>query len=63
MKFLAVAHMLAEPATLFAPDVAGRLLWFLLTDRFKFAPTKAAAQGTTAAGEAAGTVAVSQSKS
>lgn len=63
MKLMAVGHMLAEPATLFAPDVAGRLLWFLLTEKLKFAPTKASAHGITAAGEAAGTVAVSQNKS
>ena len=63
IKMMAVGHMLAEPATLFAPDVAGRLLWFLLTERLKFAPTKATGQGTTAAGEAAGAVAVFQSKS
>ena len=62
MKLMAVGHMLAAPTTLFAPDVAGRLVWFLLTERLKFAPTKATAQRTTAAGEAAGTVAVLQNK-
>ncbi|KAL3145131.1 hypothetical protein ABBQ38_001735 [Trebouxia sp. C0009 RCD-2024] len=52
MKLTAVGHMLASPATLFGPDVVARLLWFTLTKRLKVAPTRDAAQGTTAAGHA-----------
>lgn len=63
VKMTAVGHMMAEPSSLFAPEVVVRLLWFLLTDRLKFAPTQANAKGTRAVGEAAGAVAVSQNKS
>ena len=62
MKLMAVGHMLTSPATLFGPDMVARLLWFLLTERLKPPPTKAAAQGTTAAGTAAGTAAIARNK-
>lgn len=61
MKMTAVGHMLASPATLFGPDVVARLLWFTLTERLKLAPSRDAAQGTTASGRA-GATAVAASK-
>lgn len=54
-KFTEVAHMLAPPAILFGPDVVGRLLWSMLRNKLKFAPSMDNAHGTTATGAAAAT--------
>ena len=52
MKMTAVGHMLASPAVLFSPGVVGRLLWFLITDKLKIAPSRHNGEGARAAGNA-----------
>ena len=54
-KVTEVGHMLAPPAVLFGPDVVGRLLWSMLRNKLKFAPSMENAHGTTATGAAAAT--------